>query len=454
MCVCVLANELNRCFCGELFCYICGGPRGEDIPDCMCPLYGRHERRTRMAHRPGLKPPQFRRHRVQVPGRPADFDAPRKIPQLRPWPGEWPLAWGIPRRRMRGRGRFVPVGDVNRRGRQGGGGQLEHQRQRDRPAREPLANGDRPVREPLVNADQNHAAQQQELEELRAWRPRRIEADERDRQASEAATAQARREQDARQREAEALAAERQERDRQVQEAAAAEAQRERDVQQLLERQRQAEALAIEEQREREVQEALAAEEQRRQDIRRELDQYEADVRAAEAQRELEVPQLFLDHQGQAEEMAARQRRQMLGQGRLMAAAQGERIVDNLAGDVPGRHVRFDPVVTSSSSSSEDGGGVERDRSARRERDRKGEDDRRRRDDREDRRRRRHLHGSEFRWNRRRTAMMALPGVVRCMLAMVGVTHLIELQAWRERRENRRWERRRRRRERRRENGE
>ncbi|KAJ4135016.1 hypothetical protein NW768_004626 [Fusarium equiseti] len=77
-----LAEACNHmtCPCGSQFCFLCG----ERWRTCLCPLYGHYDQMVPMRHRPGTKPPQFRR-RPQVPT--ANHDR-HRIPQLRPVPGE------------------------------------------------------------------------------------------------------------------------------------------------------------------------------------------------------------------------------------------------------------------------------------------------------------------------------------------------------------------------------
>ncbi|KAH6900610.1 hypothetical protein B0T10DRAFT_32449 [Thelonectria olida] len=86
------------CSCGEEFCYLCG----VEWHTCRCPSHAHHERRRRVADRPGAKPRRWRRTIRVITGREAELHTPRQIPQLRPWPGSEPLAWSLPRRRMRG----------------------------------------------------------------------------------------------------------------------------------------------------------------------------------------------------------------------------------------------------------------------------------------------------------------------------------------------------------------
>ncbi|RFN47894.1 putative e3 ubiquitin-protein ligase ari4, partial [Fusarium flagelliforme] len=76
-----LAEACNHmtCPCGSQFCFLCG----ERWHTCLCPLYGHYDQMVPMRHRPGIKPPQFRR-RPQVPT--AIHDR-HQIPQLRPVPG-------------------------------------------------------------------------------------------------------------------------------------------------------------------------------------------------------------------------------------------------------------------------------------------------------------------------------------------------------------------------------
>ncbi|KPM39413.1 hypothetical protein AK830_g7173 [Neonectria ditissima] len=79
------------------FCFICG----HRWRTCFCPTWRGYEDMVPVRDRPGLKPERWRRARAGV-------GAPRLVvPQLRPEPGERPLAWDVPRRRV-----AVPVRDV------------------------------------------------------------------------------------------------------------------------------------------------------------------------------------------------------------------------------------------------------------------------------------------------------------------------------------------------------
>ncbi|KAK7404011.1 hypothetical protein QQX98_010182 [Neonectria punicea] len=105
-----------RCACGTEFCYICGG----DWRACFCPTWRGDENMVPVRDRPGLKPERWRRPRRVEAGAPRAV-----IPQLRPAPGERPLAWDVPRRRV-----LAPA--------------------RDGPARNgPSRNGQRPVERPV-----------------------------------------------------------------------------------------------------------------------------------------------------------------------------------------------------------------------------------------------------------------------------------------------------------------
>lgn len=83
------------CICEAEFCYICG----ELWPACDCDMYTHQDKVVSIHLRPGRKPERFRRERRVVPAPTGPFEF-RTIPQLRPRPGEQPLAWQIPRRRM------------------------------------------------------------------------------------------------------------------------------------------------------------------------------------------------------------------------------------------------------------------------------------------------------------------------------------------------------------------
>ncbi|KAH7001229.1 hypothetical protein EDB80DRAFT_87264 [Ilyonectria destructans] len=83
------------CVCGAQFCYLCG----ERWPNCDCEMYGHHDQMLAIHLRPGRKPERWRRERRVVPVPTGEFVF-HTIPQLRPAPGEQPLAWQIPRRRM------------------------------------------------------------------------------------------------------------------------------------------------------------------------------------------------------------------------------------------------------------------------------------------------------------------------------------------------------------------
>ncbi|KAF5659001.1 e3 ubiquitin ligase ARI4 [Fusarium heterosporum] len=71
-----------RCVCGQHFCYICG----EIWRQCACPEWGHFDRMVPIRHRPGVKPPQFRRRQRRTEA--LSTEATAKIPQLRPLPGQ------------------------------------------------------------------------------------------------------------------------------------------------------------------------------------------------------------------------------------------------------------------------------------------------------------------------------------------------------------------------------
>ncbi|KAH7156612.1 hypothetical protein EDB81DRAFT_928660 [Dactylonectria macrodidyma] len=93
------------CSCRAEFCYLCGAIWGR----CFCEQYGSHHMRLPIAERPGLKPERWVPRQVPNEARPNESNnRPRTILQLRPWPGERPLSWNVPRRRVLEAGVFRP----------------------------------------------------------------------------------------------------------------------------------------------------------------------------------------------------------------------------------------------------------------------------------------------------------------------------------------------------------
>lgn len=138
------------CVCGAEFCYLCG----EHWPNCDCEMYEHHDQMLSIHLRPGRKPERWRRERRVVPV-PPGLCVFHTIPQLRPAPGEQPLAWQIPRRRMFEPGRRAP------RARARGGSMPQHtpaperlERPVQQPAREiPV---ERPIERPVERPVERH----------------------------------------------------------------------------------------------------------------------------------------------------------------------------------------------------------------------------------------------------------------------------------------------------------